>query len=258
MNGDQAAAGHIALAGMAATWEMSTLVVGKDESMNVDVTEVEKIAEARLPTRHGVFIAHAFRSCATGIEHLAVTLGLDGRESDIGDASSNKEAPPTEWPGTEGVLVRMHSECLTGDALGSLRCDCGEQLDRALSRIAAAGMGVLLYLRGHEGRGIGLAEKIRAYALQDQGHDTHEANLQLGLPADARRYDEAARMLKLLGVCSVRLLTNNPAKLDALEAAGITVVERLPLALPANAENAHYLLTKQRKFGHLFDFPEQD
>ncbi len=193
---------------------------------------LEKIASARLPTRHGEFDAHAFRNPDNGVEHLALTIG--------------------EVAG-DGVLARLHSECLTGDAFGSLRCDCGEQLDRALQRIVQEGRGVLLYLRGHEGRGIGLAHKIDAYRLQDSGLDTVDANLALGLPVDGREYHDAVNMLQQLGVRSVRLMSNNTQKLDALEAAGITILERVEHIVEANDENAAYLETKRRRMGHLLD-----
>lgn len=170
------------------------------------------------------------------------------------------DGTPTESPvliygdvGAEAVpLVRLHSKCLTGDALGSLRCDCGEQLDAALSGIAAAGSGLLLYLP-QEGRGIGLTDKIRAYALQDGGLDTVEANLALGLPADARDYAGAAAILHYLGVDRVRLLTNNPAKVVGLERHGVSVVERVPLEVGANQVNADYLRTKAERMGHLLE-----
>jgi GTP cyclohydrolase II len=176
----------------------------------------------------------AFRSPDDAAEHVALVIGHQ----------SGERAP----------LVRLHSECLTGDLLGSLRCDCGPQLDAALSEIAAeavrGGWGVLLYLR-QEGRGIGLVNKLRAYRLQDQGFDTLEANRRLGFPAEARDFALAARMLALLGVSQVRLLTNNPAKVAALEAAGVTVAERVPHKLPANPHNARYLATKRDNAGHL-------
>lgn len=187
------------------------------------------LASARLPTRYGEFTAQVF-AAADGVEHLALTLG-----------DFHPDTP---------ALVRLHSECLTGDLLGSLRCDCGEQLDLALRRIQAAGGGVLLYLRGHEGRGIGLGHKLRAYQLQDQGRDTVEANLALGLPVDARDYQAAAAMLHQLGMRRLRLLSNNPRKLAALEAAGLEVVERVPLSIAPRAENQRYLQTKRDKLGH--------
>lgn len=183
---------------------------------------------ARLPTRYGEFTAYVHED-----QHLALVYG--------DPAALGADAPP---------LVRLHSECLTGDVLGSLRCDCGLQLDRALREIVESGHGVLLYLR-QEGRGIGLHNKIRAYALQDEGLDTVEANEQLGLPADARDYAVAAGMLEALGVRRLRLLTNNPRKLEELERHGLEVVERLPLVVPPSAENESYLATKRAKLGHL-------
>jgi 3,4-dihydroxy 2-butanone 4-phosphate synthase / GTP cyclohydrolase II len=192
---------------------------------------VEFIAVADLPTLYSLkpFRAHAFRSRADGTEHLALVS-----------------------PGVaEGApLVRMHSECLTGDAFGSLRCDCGPQLQEALRRLAASPGGILIYLRGQEGRGIGLANKMRAYALQDGGMDTVEANHALGLPDDAREYAEAAQMLRALGAPAVRLLTNNPDKVTALRRNGIEVTAVEPLVIAANPFNAGYLDTKARKFGH--------
>ena len=196
-----------------------------------DCTEALAIvARARLPIAASETCEIvAFRSTADAVEHVALLIGTpDG-------------SPP---------LVRLHSECLTGDALGSLKCDCGPQLDAALAAIAASGWGILLYLR-QEGRGIGLINKLRAYALQDQGFDTVEANLRLGFAVDARDFAVAARMLRLLGQDQVRLMTNNPAKVAGLEAAGVQVVERVPHALPANPHNAHYLDVKRDRTGHL-------
>ncbi len=190
-------------------------------------------AKATLPTRYGAFTSYAFRVAAGEAEHLALVMG---------DVS-----------GQASVLTRLHSECLTGDVLGSYRCDCGEQLDLALRYIAAEGRGVLLYLRGHEGRGIGLSNKIRAYALQEQGLDTVEANLELGLPDDAREYDSAAAILRELNVTSVRLISNNPKKFDTLAKHGIPVCERVALAIPVRDENERYIRTKQAKFGHYFE-----
>lgn len=192
---------------------------------------IEHAAQARLPTRHGEFAMHVYRSRLDGIEHVALVKGdVDGKEN---------------------VLVRLHSECLTGDIFGSQRCDCGEQLDQALARIAEAGQGVLVYLRGHEGRGIGLIAKLRAYQLQDGGSDTVDANLALGLPVDARRYDVGAQILTQLGVTTVRLLSNNPRKLAELEGHALKVVERVPLHIAPNPENLRYLQTKQEKLGHM-------
>jgi 3,4-dihydroxy 2-butanone 4-phosphate synthase/GTP cyclohydrolase II len=193
-------------------------------------TLVERVAEARLPTRHGDFRAVGFRSTVDAAEHLAVVRG------DLGDGSD--------------VLVRVHSECLTGDVLGSLRCDCGPQLDAALRTVAEEGRGVVVYLRGHEGRGIGLLHKLAAYGLQDGGRDTVDANLDLGLPADARDFGIGAQILTDLGVRSVRLLTNNPAKLVGMSGFGLDVVERVPLPVHLTPENATYLMTKRDRMGH--------
>jgi 3,4-dihydroxy 2-butanone 4-phosphate synthase/GTP cyclohydrolase II len=193
-------------------------------------TLVERVAEARLPTRHGDFHAVGFRSTVDSAEHLALVRG------DLGDG--------------EAVLVRVHSECLTGDVLGSLRCDCGPQLDAALQTVAEEGRGVVVYLRGHEGRGIGLLHKLAAYGLQDGGRDTVDANLDLGLPADARDFGIGAQILAELGVRSVRLLTNNPAKLVGMSGFGFEVVERVPLPVHLTPENAAYLVTKRDRMGH--------
>jgi 3,4-dihydroxy 2-butanone 4-phosphate synthase / GTP cyclohydrolase II len=191
---------------------------------------VVRVAETRLPTVHGDFTAYGYRITIDGSEHIALVHG------DLGD-------------GTD-VLTRVHSECLTGDVFGSRRCDCGPQLDEALDRIVAAGRGVVVYLRGHEGRGIGLVAKLQAYQLQDGGRDTVDANLDLGLPADARHYGAATQVLRDLGVSSVRLLTNNPAKTTSLEEYGIVVNERVPLTPRPNDHNIGYLLTKRDRMGH--------
>ena len=188
------------------------------------------LSQAHLPTRFGDFDVAVFEIDGTPGEAVALMQGpLDGNTI---------------------PLVRLHSECLTGDVLGSLRCDCGEQLDEALALIASADSGVLLYLH-QEGRGIGLANKIRAYALQDQGLDTVDANLALGLPVDRREYASAAAILRHLGLRQVRLLTNNPLKSAALERHGIQVVERVPLAVRPNSVNQRYLRTKADRMGHL-------
>ncbi|WP_028192610.1 bifunctional 3,4-dihydroxy-2-butanone-4-phosphate synthase/GTP cyclohydrolase II [Salinispora pacifica] len=198
--------------------------------------QVELVAEARLPTRHGVFRALGYCGDYDSAEHVALVLG------DLGDGRD--------------VLVRVHSECLTGDVFGSLRCDCGPQLDAALERVAQEGRGVVLYLRGHEGRGIGLLHKLQAYQLQDLGRDTVDANLELGLPADARDYGTGAQILYDLGVRSMRLLTNNPAKRAGLEGYGLTVTGRLDLPVRPHPENVDYLRTKRDRMGHLLEFDE--
>ncbi len=198
---------------------------------------IEFKAESQLPTRFGTFRMQVFSSDNDSKEHVALSLG--------------------QWSPDDAVLCRLHSECLTGDVLGSLRCDCGQQLEAALSRIAAAGQGVLLYLR-QEGRGIGLSNKIRAYALQDKGADTVEANEQLGFAPDDRDYGIALAMLKEIGIGKVRLMTNNPRKMAALQAGGIQVTERLPHQCDANPHNEAYLFTKAQKLGHLLDVPDRD
>jgi GTP cyclohydrolase II len=195
---------------------------------------VDYVTSCALPTPWAQFTLHAFVEHATGKEHLAMVLG------DIGDG--------------EPVLARVHSECLTGDVLFSQRCDCGAQLEGALQKIAAEGRGVLLYLR-QEGRGIGLVNKIRAYRLQEGGADTVEANLQLGFHADARNYELCKPMLAQFGVDQLRLMTNNPRKIDALTRLGITVTERVPLLVNRNAFNTGYLDTKQAKLGHMMTPP---
>lgn len=194
-------------------------------------------ASSQLPTRHGHFDISVFENTETGEEHVALSLGLP-----LGSHTAVSDQRP--------VLVRLHSECLTGDAFGSLRCDCGPQLDATLALIQAEGRGALLYLR-QEGRGIGLPNKIRAYALQDQGHDTLDANLLLGLPADARTYEMCKVMLDYLGVQQINLITNNPAKRAALEELGLNVSLRTPLQVGHNVYNAGYIATKRARMGHL-------
>jgi 3,4-dihydroxy 2-butanone 4-phosphate synthase/GTP cyclohydrolase II len=191
---------------------------------------VEEVARANFPSAYTAetLSVRAFRSLTDGVEHLAIVRG--------------EPAP--------GALVRVHSECLTGDALGSLRCDCGEQLRAALALIGASESGALIYLGGHEGRGIGLVNKIAAYALQDQGLDTAQANAALGFAQDARDYRAAAQILRALGLDDIRLLTNNPLKGAALRRHGVRVREDVPLILPANPFNAGYLATKRDKMGH--------
>jgi 3,4-dihydroxy 2-butanone 4-phosphate synthase/GTP cyclohydrolase II len=198
--------------------------------------QVQMVAETILPSEFGDFRAVGYRSLIDDVEHIALIAG------DIGDG--------------ESVLVRVHSECLTGDVFGSLRCDCGPQLQAALRRIATEGRGVVLYVRGHEGRGIGLLQKLQAYALQDGGRDTMDANLDLGLPADAREYGTGAQILADLGVKSMRLLTNNPAKRAGLEGYGLSIIERVSLEVHPNDHNAAYLRTKRDRFGHELIFEE--
>jgi 3,4-dihydroxy 2-butanone 4-phosphate synthase/GTP cyclohydrolase II len=194
---------------------------------------VERVASARVPLRYGEFTAVGYSSSYDRREHVAFVFG------EIGDG--------------EDVLVRVHSECLTGDVFGSLRCDCGPQLDAALAAVAREGRGVVLYVRGHEGRGIGLLHKLQAYQLQDAGADTYDANLELGLPADARDYGTGAQILVDLGIHSMRLLTNNPAKRAGLEGYGLTITGRVALPVHANPENLRYLQTKRDRMGHELD-----
>lgn len=196
---------------------------------------IEFKAESQLPTRFGTFRMRVYLSAQDSKEHVALTMG--------------------EWQDDEPVLCRLHSECLTGDVLGSLRCDCGEQLNAALTRIAQEGKGVLLYLR-QEGRGIGLANKIRAYALQDEGADTVEANEALGFAPDHRDYSVALQMLADLGIKRLRLMTNNPRKIAAIEQGGVEISERLVHQCGANPHNEAYLFTKAHKLGHLLDMPD--
>jgi 3,4-dihydroxy 2-butanone 4-phosphate synthase/GTP cyclohydrolase II len=209
------------------------VVAQGEQPSPVPAPRVRRTAVTTLPTRFGTFTARGYLDLRTGAAHLALT-----RTATDGAAHA-----------TRGVLVRVHSECLTGDAFGSLRCDCGPQLDAALARVADAG-GAVVYLGGHEGRGVGLLAKLGAYALQDAGQDTVDANLALGLPADAREYGAAAAILRDLSIDHVRLLTNNPAKVEGLRAHGIDVVARLPLRVPAGEYNAAYLATKRDRMGH--------
>jgi 3,4-dihydroxy 2-butanone 4-phosphate synthase / GTP cyclohydrolase II len=196
---------------------------------------VRRVAEAQIPTAHGSFTAFAFESTVDGLTHVALVRGEIG--------------------GGEDVLVRVHSECLTGDVFGSLRCDCGMQLEAAIAAVAAEGRGVVLYMRGHEGRAIGLPHKLRAYQLQEeQGLDTVEANEELGFPADPRDYGIGAQVLADLGVRSMRLLTNNPAKRAGLEGYGLSILERVPIEMSPTPENIEYLRTKREKLGHLLSF----
>ena len=200
--------------------------------MTIKISIDENIpADARLPTSHGDFRIRVFHE-ESGLDHVALTLG--------------------DMEGPDPVLVRVHSECLTGDAFGSLRCDCGPQLDSALRQISERGWGALIYLR-QEGRGIGLHAKIQAYHLQDQGADTLDANLKLGLPGDARNYDIAAQILQSIGVTRISLLSNNPDKVEQLQKHGINVEERMPLLAGIGDDNREYLKTKLERMGHKID-----
>ena len=193
---------------------------------------IRYLTSCRLPTEYGVFTMHGFEDSRSGQEHIALTMG--------------------DWRDGAPVLSRIHSECLTGDALASQKCDCGPQLQAAMRAVQAEGRGVIVYLR-QEGRGIGLINKIRAYALQDQGMDTVEANLALGLPVDARDFSIAKHIFDHLGVASVRLLTNNPEKLQTMRDSGINIAERLLLLVGRNPENQNYLDTKAGKLKHMME-----
>ena len=194
---------------------------------------VKRTAEARLPTEFGEFRCVAYESVLDRETHLAFVMG--------------------EPVGEPNVLVRVHSECLTGDVFGSKRCDCGAQLHEALKMIAREGLGIVVYLRGHEGRGIGIAHKLQAYGLQDEGLDTVDANVELGLPVDSREYGIGAQILVDLGITTMRLLTNNPAKRGGLEGFGLQITERVPVRIEPNEENLRYLRTKRDRLGHLLD-----
>ena len=194
---------------------------------------VERFSSARIPTIYGEFSAHIYRSSLDDVEHLAFVFG---------------EVNENEIP-----LVRVHSECLTGDVLGSLRCDCGSQLDLAMKLVAENGSGAIIYLRGHEGRGIGLGHKMRAYALQDEGMDTVDANVALGFAPDSREYGIGAQIIADLGIQKMRILTNNPAKYGGLQGYNLEIVERVPLISDSNPENVRYLQTKEERLGHLMD-----
>jgi 3,4-dihydroxy 2-butanone 4-phosphate synthase/GTP cyclohydrolase II len=193
---------------------------------------VERFSTARIPTKYGDFSAHIYRSSLDAVEHLAFVFG-----------DLNDETP----------LVRVHSECLTGDVLGSLRCDCGFQLDLAMKLVSEHGSGAIVYLRGHEGRGIGLGHKMRAYALQDEGMDTVEANVALGFAPDSREYGIGAQIIADLGIRKMRILTNNPKKYGGLEGYNLEIVERVPLISGLNPENVRYLKTKEERMGHIMD-----
>jgi len=194
---------------------------------------VKRVAEARIPTQWGDFTCYVYESVLDGEQHVAMVKGAVQGEDD--------------------VLVRVHSECLTGDVFGSLRCDCGIQLDEAMKKVADEQLGVVVYLRGHEGRGIGLGHKIRAYSLQDLGRDTVDANIELGLPVDSREYGIGAQILVDLGITTMRLLTNNPSKYGGLDGFGLEVTGRVPVETIPNPENLEYLRTKRERMGHLLD-----
>ena len=196
---------------------------------------VKRVVTTTMPSKYGDFISHLYEDEITGDHHIALVKG--------------------DVDGVENVLVRVHSQCLTGDVFGSMRCDCGDQLQRGLKRISDEGCGVLLYMR-QEGRGIGLANKLRAYALQDQGHDTVEANQALGLPVDARDYGIGSQILADLGLSTIRIMTNNPAKRIGIEGHGLKVIERIPLQISPNKYNVNYLRTKRGKLGHLLDIDD--
>jgi 3,4-dihydroxy 2-butanone 4-phosphate synthase/GTP cyclohydrolase II len=198
---------------------------------------IEHVVSIELPTRHGDFACHLYRSKEDGTEHVALTMG--------------EPTPATQDGLPRPILVRVHSECLTGDVLGSLSCDCGSQLEKAMAYVASEGEGVVLYMRRQEGRGIGLANKLKAYHLQQtQGLDTVEANEALGLPVDVRDYGVGAQILRDLGIRELRLLTNNPAKYHALRGYGLSITERLPLQVPPEPHSERYLRTKRDKLGH--------
>lgn len=199
---------------------------------------IRRVSEARIPTVHGDFTAYAYESLLDGIEHIALVKG--------------------EVSGEPGVLVRVHSECLTGDVFSSLRCDCGAQLEAALAMVAEEGKGAVIYLRGQEGRGIGLAHKLRAYRLQEEGRDTVEANLDLGFSADSREYGIGAQILADLGITTMRLMTNNPAKYGGLGGYNLEIVGRVPLVATPTQHNIRYLRAKQEKMGHLLNIKDED
>jgi 3,4-dihydroxy 2-butanone 4-phosphate synthase/GTP cyclohydrolase II len=228
---------------------------------NDPAPRVVRVAESQLPTAHGDFRAVAYHDPTLGVDHVALVIGEINEPSTVTRSTSTngqvRPDDPSHGP-THGVLARLHSECLTGEAFASRRCDCGEQLDTSLDMMVEEGRGVLVYLRGHEGRGIGLAAKIAAYALQDRGQDTLDANLSLGHPADAREYGAGAAILTDLGVPSVRLLTNNPDKVTALVEHGVEVAARVPLTVAPDPVNVAYLRTKRDRMHHVLPQLEID
>lgn len=197
---------------------------------------IQRISEATIPTKHGNFLAVAYKSLIDGVEHIALVKGDVYKEPNI--------------------LARVHSECVTGDVFGSKRCDCGDQLDKALEMIARVGKGVLVYLRDHEGRGIGIGQKLQAYQLQEKGYDTVQANIELGFAVDLRDYGIGAEILLDLGLISIKLMTNNPEKCKKLAEYGLNIVERVPIPTIVTKENKRYLMTKKQKMGHLLDIEE--
>ena len=209
----------------------------------VDEPLVEKCGlPAKMPTKHGLFMAHCFKSLVDGIEHIALVKAPEDADDDAPFAQSSRPA-----------LVRVHSECCTGDIFGSLRCDCGPQLEAALQAIEDDGYGVVLYLRGQEGRGIGLGAKMHAYALQERGADTLDANTQLGLPVDSREYGTGAQILVSLGIRNMRLMSNNPKKFSGLAGYGLRITERVASKTTPNPNNIQYLRTKAERMGHMLD-----